>query len=73
MNQELIYNHRRQDIFRRITYVRCNSMIMMLLLIMIVMIGQIDHEKLGKAQSDIMSHIIVHIHPQLSLLVFTYT
>jgi hypothetical protein len=42
---------------------------MMLSLIVIVMIGQIDHEKLGKAQSDIMSPIIMHIHPQLSLLV----
>jgi sulfur carrier protein ThiS len=72
MNQELTYNHRNvssYDILRRITNVRCKSMMMMLSLIVIVMIGQIDHEKLGKAQSDIMSPIIMHIHPQLSLLV----
>jgi hypothetical protein len=71
MTQELTYNHRsisRHDILRRITNVRCKN-VMMLSLIVIVMIGQIDHERLGKAQSDIMSPIIMHIHPQLSLLV----
>jgi hypothetical protein len=72
MNQELTYNHRsisRHDILRRNTNVRCKSMIMMLSLIVIVIVGQIGHERLGKAQSDIMSPIIMHIHPQLSLLV----
>jgi hypothetical protein len=44
---------------------------MMLSLMVIVVIWYIGHEELGKAQSDDMNMnpIIMHIHPQLSLII----
>jgi hypothetical protein len=72
MKQELTYNHgkaSRNDIRRRIANVPCKTLMMLLSLIVIVIIGQIGQEELGRAQSDNMSPIIMHIHPQLSLIV----
>ena len=44
---------------------------MMLSLMVITVIGYIGHEELGKAQSDDMNMnpIIMHIHPQFSLII----
>lgn len=74
MKQELNYNHSnvsRHDIFRRITNVPCKSMMTIFSLLVLVMLAQIGHEELSKAQSDNMSMnpIIMHLHPQLSILV----
>ncbi len=74
MKQELTYSDNsinKHEIHRRIRNVSCRNVIMMLSLIVIIMIGYIGHEKLSKAQSDNMNMnpVIMHIHPQLSLLV----
>ncbi|MGH9953419.1 MAG: hypothetical protein ACRD5J_17510 [Nitrososphaeraceae archaeon] len=74
MKQELTYSDNsinKHEIHRRIRNVSCRNVIMMLLLIVIIMIGYIGHEELSKAQSDNMNMnpVIMHIHPQLSLLV----
>jgi hypothetical protein len=75
MKQKLTYDHNnvsRHDIFRRLTNIPCKSMMMtMLSLLVLVMLGQIGHVELSKAQSDNMdmNPIIMHIHPQLSLLI----
>jgi hypothetical protein len=73
MKQELTYNGSkvsRHDIFRGIRNIPRKSVILILSLMVIVVLGYIGHEKLSKAQSDDMNMnpIIMHIHPQLSLL-----
>jgi sulfur carrier protein ThiS len=74
LKQEITYNGSnvsRHDIFRGIRNIPGRSVIMMLSLMVIVVIGYIGHEELGKAQSDDMNMnpIIMHIHPQLSLII----
>jgi hypothetical protein len=78
MKQKLTYNHNivsRHDIFKRITNVPCKSMMMMMMfsLLVLVMLGQIGQVELTKAQKDNtnmnMNPIIMHTHPQLSILV----
>jgi hypothetical protein len=61
----------RYDIFRGTRNIPCKGLILMISMTLIVMIGYIDHEGLGKAQSDDMNMnpIIMHIHPQLTLLI----
>ncbi|MPZ06838.1 MAG: hypothetical protein GEU26_10580 [Nitrososphaeraceae archaeon] len=69
MKQELTGNDRSHNIRRLIRNVTCKSVMMMLSLIVIALIGNIGYEESSKAQSDTMNPIIMHIHPQLSILV----
>lgn len=74
MKQELTYgesNINKHEIHRRIRNLSYRNVILMLPLIVIIVIGYIGHEELDAAQSDNtnMNPIIMHIHPQLSLLV----
>ncbi|MGH9984967.1 MAG: hypothetical protein ACRD8W_13540 [Nitrososphaeraceae archaeon] len=74
MKQELPYDVgsiSKHEIIKRIGNILCRSIILILSLIVIVVMGYIGHEELSKAQSDNMNMnpIIMHIHPQLSLLV----
>jgi hypothetical protein len=74
MKQELTYgdnNINKHEIHRHIRNVSYRNVILMLSLIIVIVIGYIGHEELDAAQSDNMNMnpIIMHIHPQLSLLV----
>ena len=74
MKQELTYDDSsidKHEIHIRIRNISYRNVILMLSLILIIVIGYIGHEELDAAQSDNMNvnPIIMHIHPQLSLLV----
>src|SRR5918996_5671661 len=74
MKQELTYDDssiNKHEIHIRIRNISYRNVILMLSLILIIVIGYIGHEELDAAQSDNMNvnPIIMHIHPQLSLLV----